>query len=155
MPFTNTDLGSIWISALRVHQRFITGLHVSPSKLTRAAAVEDSYTHHMATVNDISSLNKEFRDSQYNNTEGAALNNAVAVLASDAALPFDAAKRILWSMRRKWEVVHDRLVDQLVAEGCSPELKAYLDGLKLQMCGHELWCTTTFRYKYLELTQYD
>jgi aristolochene synthase len=81
--------------------------------------------------------------------------SAVQVLADETGLPAQMAKRILWSMIREWEKNHERMADEVMKTvhareagngTVAEELAAYMEGIKAQLSGTELWSRTTLRY---------
>lgn len=110
--------------------------------------LERNCSKQISVVNDIWSWEKELKASQTGHHEGAALCTAVKILADDANLNTDAAKRVLTAMVKEWEVVHDVLTAAQLARpgGCRTEVKKYMKGLEYQMSGNLLWSRTTLRY---------
>lgn len=72
------------------------------------------------------------------------------ILADGMRLSIEGSKRVLWSMARAWEDVHDEMVAKEVADGSSQDAKNYMMGLEYQMSGNELWSRTTPRYNKLD-----
>ncbi|KAI1737102.1 hypothetical protein F4680DRAFT_451195 [Xylaria scruposa] len=52
--------------------------------------------------------------------------NAVDILADEASMPIESAKRVLYQLCREWEIVHETLVADVLAQHDSPKLRAYL-----------------------------
>jgi aristolochene synthase len=141
---TSTNLARL-LSAL---MRFSMGLHLTPEQQDGVRALEQNCSRQISIVNDIYSWEKEYRASQTFNTEGAVLCSAVKLVSEEAGLDFEASKRVLWSMAREWEIVHENLARELL---CSPAanseaMRLYIKGLEYQMSGNERWSKTTPRY---------
>lgn len=134
--------------------RFSMALHATPAELESVRSVERNCSKHISVVNDILSWEKEVLASKLGHQEGAALCSSVQVMAQEADISFDAAKRVLWAMCREWEMCHDELVAERKSAaklGCSHDLSEYMQGLEYQMSGNELWSKSTKRY--LEVTE--
>lgn len=127
--------------------RFSMGLKVTRAELEVARPIDKNCSKHLSVINDIYSYEKELRSSQTAHTEGGALCTSVQIMAQEAEITTDAAKRILFFMCREWELKHQLLVEQIKANGEeTPALRAYVEGLEYQMSGNELWSKTTLRY---------
>lgn len=126
--------------------RFVMGIQLSPEELQKLSPLERNCSKHISVVNDIYSWEKELNASKTGHREGSTLCSAVMVVANGTNLSFDASKRVLWSMVREWELVHDDLCAQILSGGCSEAAKFYMKGLEYQMSGNELWSRTTPRY---------
>ncbi|KAK7178808.1 aristolochene synthase [Paraphaeosphaeria sporulosa] len=145
LQYREKDVGQALLAAL---MRFSMNLHVTPEELASVKHIEQNCSCHISVVNDIYSYGKELRKSIESPEEGAVLCSAVKVVADETRMGISAAKRVLWSMTREWELVHDELYKVRVSDpqGCSQALQAYLKGLEYQMSGNELWSKTTPRY---------
>ena len=97
--------------------------------------LERLHGRHISIVNNILSWEKEVATARTGHREGAALRSAVKMLVDAAGLTLPAAKRVLWQVVREWEAEFDGLVAQRLssAEGCSPALCEYMEGLRNQM----------------------
>lgn len=128
--------------------RFSMGIKLEADELAGMKILEVNCSKQLSVVNDIYSFDKEERSSRTGHKEGAYLCSAVKVLADETNLGITATKRVLWTMTREWESVHDQLVAEKVnaAGECSPAAKAYMKGLEYQMSGNEQWSKTTLRY---------
>lgn len=126
------------------------GLHLSGSELASVVPLERNCSKQISVVNDIYSWEKEVRAAQTGHQEGSALCSAVKVLADETNLSIEASKRVLWSMIREWELVHEELVVEMEKNGCSEAVRDYMKGLEYQMSGNEQWSRTTLRYVNLE-----
>jgi aristolochene synthase len=126
--------------------RFSMGLKMTPAELEFALPVDMNCSKHLSIVNDIWSFEKELRASQTAHAEGAVLCTGVAIFANEADVSIPAAKRVLYSLCREWEVRHVQLVQEVLAQRDTPEMRLYLNGLEYQMSGNELWSKTTLRY---------
>lgn len=128
--------------------RFSMAIHLTPQELETMVPLERNCSKHISVVNDIYSWEKELKASQSGHQEGSVLCSAVQVLALETNLDIDAAKRVLWSMVKEWELVHDQLVADLIAAPVtrSLDVRKYMKGLEYQMSGNELWSKTTARY---------
>lgn len=105
--------------------RFSMALNLSPGELRAMTALEMNCSKQISVVNDIYSWEKELHASQTGHREGSALCSAVKVLAEETNLNINAAKRVLWSIVREWELMHDDLATKRVAYpgGCSQAVK--------------------------------
>ena len=122
-------------------------IHLSRRELRSMAALEQNCAKQIFVINDIYSWEKELFSSQTGHHEGAALCSAVKILADETSLGIAATKRVLYSMAREWELVHEDIRTEKMALGCSRDAQAYIKGLEFQMSGNELWSKTTLRYK--------
>ena len=113
-------------------------------------ALERNCSKHISIVNDIFSWEKELRASQTGHQEGSVLCTAVKILADSTSLGIEGSRRVLWSMVREWEDLHNEMVARKLAEGCSQAAIAYMKGLEYQMSGNEYWSRTTPRYNQLD-----
>lgn len=147
MTYRERDVGSSLLCSL---MRFTMGLHLPPKDLAAVQPVEKNCAKHIAIVNDIYSWDKEFAQSQKSSEEGSVLCSAIKVMADNAGLGIGSAKRVLWSMVREWEAKHDFLCAMLYTQDLSDTRSLYLQGLKYQMSGNELWSRTTPRYLVVE-----
>jgi aristolochene synthase len=135
-------------SLLSALMRFSMRLQLSQSELAQMRPMEQNCSKHISIVNDIFSWEKELKAAQHLHEEGAVLCSAVKVLAGETGLDVAAAKRVLWSMVREWEMVHDYLYAELLGLGkCNTAVKQYIKGLEYQMSGNEIWSRTTLRYR--------
>ncbi|CAG8952973.1 hypothetical protein HYFRA_00003163 [Hymenoscyphus fraxineus] len=146
MNYREKDVGSALLYSL---MRFSMGLNIESDKLTpeeleTVTQVEQNCAKHLAIVNDICSWEKELAQSKKSAQEGSVLCSAVKVMADNAGLSVDAAKRVLWSMVREWEAEHEILCQKPYMQDDRKSL--YLQGLKFQMSGNESWSKTTPRY---------
>lgn len=113
-------------------------------------ALERNCSKQISVVNDIFSWEKELQASKTGHKEGSVLCTAVKILADETNLSISATKRVLWSMIREWEEVHDELVAEKVSQNCTQAAREYMQGLEYQMSGNEQWSRTTLRYNKLE-----
>ncbi|EKD14000.1 uncharacterized protein L3040_007997 [Drepanopeziza brunnea f. sp. 'multigermtubi'] len=145
LEYREKDVGKALLSAL---MRFSMGLRLSDNELQSMKALEANCAKQLSVVNDIYSYDKEEEAARTGHKEGAFLCSAVKVLAEEAKLGIPATKRVLWSMTREWEDVHDSLVVETIEspDGCSEAVQAYMKGLGYQMSGNEQWSKTTRRY---------
>ncbi|GME30039.1 Aristolochene synthase [Neofusicoccum parvum] len=142
LTYRERDVGKALLSAL---MRFSMAIHLTPAELDRMKLLEENCSKQISVVNDIYSWEKEVHASQTGHHEGSALCSAVKVLADETNLSIPATKRVLWSMVREWELVHDELAAGMNGES-SEDARAYITGLEHQMSGNELWSKTTPRY---------
>ncbi|KAE8143183.1 Aristolochene synthase [Aspergillus pseudotamarii] len=143
MIYRERDVGSALLSSL---MRFAMDLPLSPEELAVVRPVERNCAKHIAIINDIYSWEKELAQSQKSSEEGSVLCSAVKVMADNAGLSIDSARRVLWSMVREWESKHDLLCAMLCGQDPTDVKTLYVEGLKYQMSGNELWSRTTPRY---------
>lgn len=125
-------------------------LSLKAEDLATLHTVEQNCAKHIAIVNDIYSWEKELLQSQKNQSEGSLLCSAVKVMAENAGLEVEAAKRVLWSMVREWETKHEALCNALHVNDPVDAKSLYVQGLKFQMSGNETWSRTTPRYLVVE-----
>jgi aristolochene synthase len=125
-------------------------LHLTQEELAGMTSLERNCSKQISMVNDIFSWEKELQASKTGHKEGSALCTAVKVLADETSLSIKASKRVLWSMAREWENLHDEMVAEKVAHNCTQATRDYMQGLQYQMSGNELWSRTTLRYNNLE-----
>lgn len=127
--------------------RFSMGLRIHASELAIARPLELNCSKHISVLNDIHSYEKEVLAAQTGHAEGGALCSSVPILAQEADVDPQAAKRILWAMCREWERCHVKLVARVEEQQqVSPALRAYMKGLEYQMSGNERWSQSTLRY---------
>lgn len=126
--------------------RFSMELSVPSSDLKLVRPVDRNCSKHLSVVNDIWSYEKEVLAAETLHQEGGVLCTAVAILAKEAEIGIEAAKRILYHLCREWEFNHQVLVDAVLAQRDTPVLRTYMKGLEFQMSGNELWSRTTLRY---------
>ncbi|KAB8236269.1 terpene synthase family protein [Aspergillus alliaceus] len=144
LEYHERDVGKELLSAL---MRFSMGLKLSASELQRVREIDANCSKHLSVVNDIYSYEKELYTSKTAHSEGGVLCTSVQILAQEADVTAEAAKRVLFVMCRERELRHQLLVARLSAEGLeAPRLAAYVEGLEYQMSGNELWSQTTLRY---------
>lgn len=128
--------------------RFSMGLQMSIDELEYAKPIERNCSKHISVINDIYSFEKEARAAKEPHEEGGALCTSIRIMADEAEVDIEAAKRVLLVMCKEWEQVHRKLVEQAHSRESKPslQLKAYMKGLEYQMSGNELWSQTTKRY---------
>ncbi|KAJ5139222.1 Aristolochene synthase [Penicillium bovifimosum] len=143
MIYRERDVGSALLSSL---MRFAMDLCLSPDELEAVQPAEKHCAKHIAIVNDIYSWEKELAQSRKSSEEGSVLCSAVKVMADNAGLSIDPARRVLWSMVREWEAKHELLCAMLYTKDSTDAKGLYLKGLQYQMSGNELWSRTTPRY---------
>lgn len=133
-------------SLLGALMRYSMALQITPEELGWASPADMLFSKHLSVVNDIWSYEKEYKAAQNAHHEGGVLCTCVDILARDTDLKIPATKRILYSMCREWELEYAQQVERILGMRDSPALRAYLDGLELQMAGNEAWSKTTLRY---------
>ena len=133
--------------------RFSMGVRITEEELAEAKEVEQNCSKHLSVINDIFSYEKEVKAAKTLHEEGGALCSSVQIIANEADVSVDAAKRILLNMAREWELGHKKLVAKAEMNGgrASTALSTYLKGLEYQMSGNELWSRTTKRYNLVEV----
>lgn len=134
------------ISLLGALMRFSMALDVPQEDLDWMRPADNVCSKHLSIVNDIWSFEKEAETAKHGHKEGAALCNAVDIMAKEADIPVKAAKNVLYHLCREWELIYDIQREQLLAEKDTPAIRAYLKGLEYQMSGNEEWSSTTLRY---------
>jgi aristolochene synthase len=125
---------------------FTMDLELSEQEVEAAIPADRACSKHLSVVNDTWSYEKEVQAAKSLHEEGAVLCTCVAILANDSELPIPATKRVLYSMVREWELQFKDLVTSILTKLDTPVLRAYLQGLELQMTGNEHWSRTTLRY---------
>lgn len=135
-----------YISLLAALTRFSSGLKLSKEELASVADIEKNVGRHISIVNDIYSYEKELRTAESAHKEGGKLCNAVQIIGAEVGLGVEPSKRVLWSICREWEHVHEELRLARKAEGWSIDLASYVDGLEYHMSGNETWSKSTRRY---------
>ncbi|OTB04033.1 hypothetical protein M426DRAFT_59230 [Hypoxylon sp. CI-4A] len=148
LRYREKDVGKALLSAL---MRYSMELRPTAEELAALRPLEENCSKHISIVNDIYSFEKEVIAAKTGHKEGSFLCSAVKVVATETALGISATKRVLWSMVREWELVHDAMCDALLlaASGAgtnSQTVRDYMRGLQYQMSGNELWSCTTPRY---------
>lgn len=127
--------------------RYSMELRPTASELGTLRPLERNCSKHISIVNDIYSYEKEVVAAQTGHKEGSFLCSAVKVVSTETALDVAATKRILWSLVREWELVHDAMCESMIVAGSgSQTVRDYMRGLQYQMSGNELWSRTTPRY---------
>jgi aristolochene synthase len=132
-------------SLLSALMRFSMDLHPTSADLAALRPLEENCSKHISVVNDIYSFDKELFAAKTGHPEGSYLCSAVKVLATETSLGISATKRVLWTMVREWELVHEAEAAALVGRS-SAAVRDYVRGLRCQMSGNELWSKTTPRY---------
>ncbi|KAI0179446.1 Aristolochene synthase from penicillium Roqueforti [Hypoxylon sp. FL1284] len=145
LRYRQSDVGQILLAALT---RYGMGLYITDDELDSVKGIEMNVGRHISIVNDIYSFEKELEASKSLHQEGGFLCSSVSVLAEEVGISTGASMRVLWSMCREWERLHQDLVKKRSAgpDNCTQALKDYLRGLEYQMSGNELWSSTTGRY---------
>jgi aristolochene synthase len=122
-------------------------LRPTASELAALKPLEQNCSKHISVVNDIYSYEKEVLAAQTGHKEGSFLCSAMKVVSSETALGIAATKRVLWSIVREWELIHDTMREGLITAGTSSQsVRDYMRGLQFQMSGNEQWSRTTPRY---------
>ncbi|KAF2677433.1 Aristolochene synthase in complex with 12,13 Difluorofarnesyl diphosphate [Lentithecium fluviatile CBS 122367] len=143
LEYRERDVGKALLSAL---MRFVMKLELTSEELEAVRPCDMNCSKHISVVNDIYSWEKELKQSLESPEEGSVLCSSVQVVMQTAALRTEAAKRVLWSMCREWELVHLALVEQLRQTKVRDVVITYCKGLEYQMSGNELWSSETKRY---------
>ncbi|KAI0454854.1 Aristolochene synthase in complex with 12,13 Difluorofarnesyl diphosphate [Xylaria acuta] len=143
LQYREKDVGKALLGAL---MRFSMALEVSPEELALARPADMTCSKHLSVINDIWSYEKEYIASQTLHDEGGVLCTCVSIMSKDTDLRIPAAKRVLYNICREWELVFKQEVNDILNICDTPAIRAYLDGLELQMVGNELWSRTTLRY---------
>lgn len=127
--------------------RFSMALEVPTADLDRMRPADRVCSKHLSIVNDIWSFEKEALIAKSGgHEEGAILCNAVDILATEAEIPTNSAKNVLYHLCREWEAMYEAQTQELLAQKDTPVIRAYLKGLEYQMSGNESWSATTLRY---------
>lgn len=135
------------VSLLSALMRFSMNLRLDPTDLKTLRSIEQNHAKHITIVNDIYSWEKECRQAEKCAKEGSALCSAVKIMADNAGLDIRSSKKVLWSMVREWEIRHEALCSALCGTANQLDTRAlYVEGLKYQMSGNEIWSMTTPRY---------
>jgi len=141
--YRERDVGKALLGAL---MRFSMGLQLSEDELTAARPADMICSKHLSVINDIWSYDKEYIASKTLHDEGGILCTCVTIVSRDVELSIPATKRVLYGMCREWELAYNEEVKNILQSTDTPALRAYLNGLVLQMTGNELWSRTTMRY---------
>ncbi|KAI3337518.1 Aristolochene synthase in complex with 12,13 Difluorofarnesyl diphosphate [Xylariaceae sp. AK1471] len=136
------DVGKEFLSALIC---FTQRLHLTKEEWALVDPVDKNSARHISVINDIWSYDKELKAVALNQ-EGSTMLNAVDILADEASMPVESAKRVLYQLCREWEIVHETLVADVLAQHDSPKLRAYFKETEYQMSGNEIWSRLTLRY---------
>ncbi|KAI0533245.1 Aristolochene synthase in complex with 12,13 Difluorofarnesyl diphosphate [Xylaria digitata] len=136
------DVGKEFLSALIC---FTQGIYLTEEEAALADPVDKNAARHISVINDIWSYDKELKAVALNQ-EGSTMLNAVDILADEASMPLESAKRVLYRLCREWEIVHETLVSEILAKRDSPALRAYFKETEYQMSGNEVWSRLTLRY---------
>lgn len=126
--------------------RFTQGIHLSSEDLALADPIDKNCARHLSVLNDIYSYDKELIAANTLHKEGGIMCNAVDIYADEASIPIESAKRVLYQVCREWELCHDTLVAEVLAQRDTPEMRAYLKEIEYQISGNEMWSRTTPRY---------
>ncbi|KAF9641048.1 hypothetical protein BFW01_g12854 [Lasiodiplodia theobromae] len=124
--------------------RFVMKPELTQDDLDLVKPVDLNCSKHISVVNDIYSGEKEYMQSLRSNEECSVLCSSVEVMEDEANVSLEAAKRILWSMCREWELVDFAEVKKLWS--CKEDTVTYCKGLEFQMSGNEMWSRSTLRY---------
>lgn len=143
LDYRMDDVGKDFLGAL---VRFTQGIHLSKEDLALAEPVDKNCGRHLSVLNDIWSYNKEYIAANTLHEEGGIMCNAVAIFADEASMPIESAKRVLYQLCREWEICHETLVAEILAQRDTPEMRAYLKENEYQISGNEMWSRTTPRY---------
>jgi len=144
LEYRERDFGAEWAFAIL---RFCNGLKIDTIELASTRLLERNAANHLGVVNDCLSWEKEVFASKTGHKEGAALCSAVQVISSQSGLTPEGSRRVLWTMVLEWEKRHKQLLKQRVADGCSAELKQYMELVGYTFSGNLSWCLWTQRYK--------
>lgn len=136
------DVGKELLSALIC---FCRGLHLTPEERALIDPIDKNAARHISVINDIWSFEKEMKAVSLNQ-EGSILCNAVDIFADEASMPVESAKRVLYQLCREWEIVHETLATEILAQRDSHNLRVYLKDTEYQMSGNEIWSRLTMRY---------
>jgi len=123
-------------------------LHLSPETLASVDEIEDSYGKLGIIVNDTYSFDEELRLRDEKHKEGGHLLNMVEQMAKDTGSSYAAAKRVLWTLCREWELEHQELVKarEAVKGGSDEDLRLYLLALEYVLSGNKKWSQYMERY---------
>ncbi|KAI1298784.1 putative aristolochene synthase [Xylaria venustula] len=144
LEYREADFAKSYLSAM---MRFSMSLHMTPEELSVIYPVDRNICKHMSVTNDIWSFDKEMRAAQTAHPEGGALSSAVSTFTSMVDIPTEGSKRILQGLCREWELVHDKLVKDVLILMDNKTVREYLKALQLQASGNEAWSKFTPRYR--------
>ncbi|KAL4781348.1 isoprenoid synthase domain-containing protein [Aspergillus varians] len=139
--FRFRDVGGEFFTAI---VRFVGGVMLEDSERVRLHDLERAAVRHFIIVNDILSWEKELREANESDHEGAALCSAVPILARNLGVGYEGAKRVLWVAAREVEGEIERMVAGL---GGLSDGERYAQGLRYFASGTEEWSRTTSRYR--------
>lgn len=126
--------------------RFSMALHVTVEDLDLLKPLDRNCSKHLSVINDIWSYEKEVLAAETLHPEGGVLCSAVDILVNAADIPPLAAKRVLYTLSREWELVHEVIAREIATQRDTEAIATYMKGLELQMSGNEAWSRTTLRY---------
>lgn len=126
--------------------RFSMGIHATVEELDLLRPLYQNCSRHTAVINDICSYDKEALAAETLHAEGGVICSAVQTIVKAADLPPESAKRVLYTLVREWESIHEGMVDRILKQNNTEALAAHIKGLELQMSGNEAWSRTTARY---------
>lgn len=126
--------------------RFSMGLHATAEEIDLLRPLYQNCAKHISVMNDIWSYEKEVLAAETLHPEGGVLCSAVQTLVRAADVPPAAAKRVLYTLLREWESMHEVNAQKILEQNYSEALAAHIKGLELQMSGNEAWSRTTERY---------
>lgn len=132
-----------FLSAL---MRFSMGLHATEEEINLLQPLYQNCAKHIAVMNDIWSYEKEVLAAETLHPEGGVLCSAVQILVKAAGVPPAASKRILYTLLREWESMHEMAAQKILEQNYTEALATHIKGLELQMSGNEAWSRTTERY---------
>ncbi|KAI0904516.1 Aristolochene synthase in complex with 12,13 Difluorofarnesyl diphosphate [Ustulina deusta] len=137
------DVGKEFLSALIC---FTQSIRLTKEEWVLVDPVDKNSARHISVINDIWSYDKEVRAAATLKQEGSTMLNAVDILADEASMPAESAKRVLYQLCREWEIVHETLVAEILDKHDSRQLRAYFKETEYQMSGNEIWSRLTLRY---------
>lgn len=142
--YRERDVGKALLSAL---MRYSMALHITDSEVESVRDIEMNCSKHISVINDIFSWEKEVVAAQNLHEEGGVLCSSVQIMVNEMDISVDAAKRILRTLCREWELQHYELLAKAKArQPMNQTVQDYVQGLEYQMSGNELWSQTTKRY---------
>lgn len=133
-------------SFLSALMRFSMGLHATAEEIDLLQPLYQNCAKHIAVMNDIWSYEKEVLAAETLHPEGGVLCSAVEILVKAAGVPPAASKRILYTLLRELESMHEITAQKILEQNYTEALATHIKGLELQMSGNETWSRTTERY---------
>jgi aristolochene synthase len=124
-------------------------LHLTPTEIEQASALESCAFRFIGTFNDVYSWEKEWKTYQENKTDGAHPFSAIFILAKETGLSYSACKRMMLVYCRELELAFKQSEEDISQNSppLRPDMIKYMRGLEYLMSGVESWTKWTPRYR--------